>query len=78
MLKAKDMRQRVADPGDAEDQYRLAAADANIAVTLLAENSAEEALPHIWGMLGISGRDNRDIYLANLKPPLLAPMDYVS
>lgn len=66
-LKIKAIREDNKRPGNPEDLKWLAAADGNIAVSLLAESRPEEAYPILLELLQRKDMEtNRDIYMSNI------------
>ena len=66
-LKIKAIREDNKRPGNPEDLKWLAAADGNIAVSLMAESRPEEAYPILLELLQRKDMEtNRDIYMSNI------------
>ena len=66
-LKIKEIREDNKRPGNPEDLKWLAAADGNIAVSLMAESRPEEAYPILLELLRRKDMEtNRDIYMSNI------------
>lgn len=66
-LEVQDIRARYARPDDAEDQFWLASAQANVAAPLMAEGRSQEALEILEKLLKRPDlTSNHDVYLENI------------
>ena len=64
--KVRDIRESNKRPGNLEDEMWIAAANGNIAISLMAENRADDALIILRGLLARDDmKPNRDTYLNN-------------